>query len=336
MTFAHVLHNTGFADADELATLARAWRRIYETEQPDLILLDHSPVALLASRGLPVRRATIGTGFCCPPDRTPMPHLRPWLGEEVAPYAADEARVLATANAATARLPGAPPPPLAHVTQMYGEVDETFLTTFRELDHYPQREGGQYWGTPGHVRGTPPEWPAGEGKRVFAYLKSFPALPALLEELRALDLPSVVYVEKIDPRLARRFEGSCVAIAPRPLDIAAAARGCDLAILNGTHASTVAMLLAGRPTLHVPLFLEQSLCVAAVERLGAGLAAHPDRDDHVRGQLRAALAGESCREAAAAFAARYASFDAGREWERLVARVEALAGPRSPTPTPFR
>jgi hypothetical protein len=36
--------------------------------RPDLVVFDHSPTALLASRGLPMRRALIGSGFCCPPD----------------------------------------------------------------------------------------------------------------------------------------------------------------------------------------------------------------------------------------------------------------------------
>ena len=67
-TFAQILHNCGFGDAAELATMAEAWRKLYDFVRPDLIIFDHAPTALLASAGYPVRRALIGTGFFSPPD----------------------------------------------------------------------------------------------------------------------------------------------------------------------------------------------------------------------------------------------------------------------------
>lgn len=49
-TFAHILHNVGFADAEELRTLAEAWRNLYDYVQPDLILFDHSPTGRRTER----------------------------------------------------------------------------------------------------------------------------------------------------------------------------------------------------------------------------------------------------------------------------------------------
>ncbi len=48
-TFAQVIHNCGFAETDELATLAGAWRSLYEYVKPDLIVCEHSPMALMAT-----------------------------------------------------------------------------------------------------------------------------------------------------------------------------------------------------------------------------------------------------------------------------------------------
>ena len=62
-TFAHILRDHGFADAGELRTRVEAWRNLYESVHPDLVVFDHSPTALLAARGLPLRRVLIGTGF---------------------------------------------------------------------------------------------------------------------------------------------------------------------------------------------------------------------------------------------------------------------------------
>src|SRR5690348_15509947 len=56
LTLPHILHNTGFGDDMELAALAGAWRNLLELVRPDAVVFDHSPTALLASRGLPHKR----------------------------------------------------------------------------------------------------------------------------------------------------------------------------------------------------------------------------------------------------------------------------------------
>lgn len=89
-TLAHIFHNVGHADRDELAGLVAAWRGLIEAIQPDVILFDHSPTALLASRGLDVRRITIGAGFFCPPDQHPLPNLRKWTSPDPNQLLADE------------------------------------------------------------------------------------------------------------------------------------------------------------------------------------------------------------------------------------------------------
>ena len=78
-TFAQLLFNTGFGRLDRLRPLASAWRSLLELVRPELIVFDHSPTAMLAARGLPAKKALIGTGFFCPPDEYPMSDMRPWL-----------------------------------------------------------------------------------------------------------------------------------------------------------------------------------------------------------------------------------------------------------------
>jgi len=86
-TFADVLHDCGFAELPNLYAAVAGWRNLLAFLRPACVLADHSPVALLAGRGLAFPQAVLGTGFICPPDVTPLPSLRrirpnpPWASE---------------------------------------------------------------------------------------------------------------------------------------------------------------------------------------------------------------------------------------------------------------
>jgi UDP:flavonoid glycosyltransferase YjiC (YdhE family) len=323
--FAHILHNIGFADVVELETMIRAWRYLFELQRPNLVLFDHSPTALLAACGLPFRRAVIGTGFCCPPDISPLPELRPLTRSDPPELRNIESKVLANINAVLSRLGQ---PALQRLTQLYSEVDHTYLTTLQELDHYPQRGQSHYYGAPATLNGKPPDWPTADGKRIFAYLKSFRHLPELLALLRRLAQPTLIYIEKLDRRLVEKFACPTLRFASEPVDLTLAARQCELAILHGTHASALTMLLAGKPTLQIPIYLEQAGCARAVKRLGAGLAARHNRPAHMEEQLRSLLSSSQFNQAAVSFARRYAEFDSRRELEAMIDQLDKLSGLR--------
>jgi len=321
MTFAHILYGIGFGDFDELVAMGEAWRNLYEMVRPDVVIFDHSPTALLASRGYGVKRIVVGSGFCCPPDSHPAPNLRPWVKADVEKLRQDEATVLARINE-TMKLWGWPL--LDHMTQMYAEADDTFLVTFKELDHYQDRPASKYWGAWAQTSGKAPEWPQGSGPRIYAYLKPFPALPHLLRMLTQLKHPAVVFVDGLDAKLREQFSAPNIHFEQRPLDLKLVSRQCDLAILNAGHGTTVSMLMAGKPILQLPIYLEQGLMARAMCQYGVGMDASPKQPRQIAERLQAMLRSDRYTEAAEQFATRYADFDPQRSIEGMLDRVEEL------------
>ena len=321
LSMAHILNNVGFADSDELASRVRGWDTLFDLVQPDLVVVDHSPTALLALRGFPARVTAVGSGFFCPPDTSPMSPFRPLSEAECEQVTADERRVLESVNRV---LQERGQTPLERLSQLFHDIDETFLATFRELDHYPDRAEPTYWGVSPHGHGKAPAWPEGPGRKVFAYLNPFKGLPALLGMLNEARLPTIVVINGADPSLVERFRSNSMRFEQELLDMAQATAECDLAILNGQAGSTAAMLLAGKPVLEIPLTVEQMMTSRNVERLGAGLGAPPNEPMRIAASLRAMLESDQYAEAARHFAERYADFDPEQQLVKIVDRMEAL------------
>jgi len=302
-----------------LAALTSAWRELFDLIRPELVVFDHSPTALLAARGLPLRRVVIGTGFSCPPDVEPLPRLQP--GDEDA-IRRNTSGVLASMNYCLACWNQ---PPMDRVLQFYGDVEDTILATFPKLDHYGRRIDANYWGAWTQIGGHVTEWPLTEGPRVFGYLKWFKALPNLLEELSRRNISSLLFIDGLTNEFRRKYASTTLRLENQPLDMRQVAQQCDVALLNGTHGSAVAMLLAGKPALHIPLFLEQSILARSVVRISEGLSASPEDPQMVQRQFNRLLASDDYREGASLFTAKYADFDPILQLQKLVDRVESLA-----------
>jgi UDP:flavonoid glycosyltransferase YjiC (YdhE family) len=331
-SFAHLLANVGFGTFAEIFGLVAAWRNLFELVQPDLIVFDHSPAALLAARGFPARRVPIGSGYCCPPDTYPLAKIRADVSpDEAAKAQRDEDRILQRLNAI---LKYRAQPTLERLGQLYGEVDECFLTTFEELDHYPGRSGATYWGPVNGSGGKSPDWPAANGRRIFAYLKPFPTLTDLLEILNDRKYPTLIYPDGIDREIQERYQSDTLRFVNERLNMSEVSQQCDLAILNAGHGTTCDILLAGRPILQFPLQAEQQLMAENVCRLGAGETLSPRQKDRAAMEitLDQLLIDPRYTEAAQRFAQRYANFNPQRQQAQMLQRVLELLDQPSPKP----
>ena len=320
-TFAHILHNCGFSAAAELRGMTSAWKALYEAIAPDIILADHSPTALLAARGTTAKTVQFGTGFCSPPDRDPLPQLRRSKTRTDQQLLADEDHVLQVVNKVLQSLGQHD---IERISQLYADTDDNILTTFPELDHFGARENQRYWGPLPSNLGRAPLWPKGKGPRIFAYLKSFPALPAILNTLRQLGCPTILVTDGVDSALLQHYRADHLKLEESTVDADQAARECDFAILNAGHGMTATVLLAGTPSLQIPIYIEQYLLAKAVDRLGACLVAPSNNSSAVVSQLKTLLSSKAYLQKAQEFASRYQDFRPQTVVAQIADRLEQL------------
>lgn len=319
-SYPQILHNVGYDDPHTLLALVKAWRRLIELVRPDVLVADHSPTALLASRLTGVRRIITGTGFTVPPALAPMPNMRYW--SHVAPefLVRFEDRVLGNINTVMRQLGTKSLDKVAEIV----EAEAVALRTLPELDHYPIRPATEYWGIWPTMRAAPPVWPAAArpGGKIFAYLKSNRGLPAVLQALRRLGQSSIVYLESQSRPLVERYSASHINFVDRPQDMLRMAEECDLAVLNTNHDTMAFFLLAGIPVFMLPLTFEQFLLTKNVERLGAGVGTTTTDPKTLTSLLESMNDAESHRLAARKFALKYASRDNAILQDRFLTLIE--------------
>ncbi|SFB87430.1 glycosyltransferase [Massilia yuzhufengensis] len=322
-SLAEILLACGYLDADALAGLCDGWRALLRLGRPDLVIADYAPTAILAARSLGLPSAAVGPGFTIPPAGEALPPLRSWEQAPSARLRATEARLLASCNTVLAAHGASP--------MAYGADlllgDHPLLCTWPELDHFARPGGGPWLGPnlPPPAGGAA-QWPAGEGRRVFAYLRH--GAPGTAEVLGALVRQGcrvLCYLADVAAGAPAPVDSPLVRYAAAPVSLPDALAQCELAVTHAGEATTAQALLAGRPLLMLPHAAESFLMARRVVQLGAGInAMEMARPRDWDGMVVALMDKPAYREAAAAFAARYKDFTAADQAQDLADRFEAM------------
>jgi UDP:flavonoid glycosyltransferase YjiC (YdhE family) len=321
VSYASLLHNTGFDDALSLAGRLRAWRQLMQNHCCDLLVCDHAPTAHIAAGTLGIPVLQLGAGFMVPPLAQPFPVFRPNTRVSTAILAHNEAAVLKTL-CTTLKKFGAPCP---ETLQDAFRHASRALITYAELDHYDSALRDEpYLGLPMMTHGAVPEWPAGNGPKLFAYLRPSKDLQALLTALGRMPMRVLVRIGSISAGKLKSFERPGMVISDQPLDIALAVRDCDACINYASHGMVAEMLLAGKPGLLLPDNVERSLAALRVQQLGAGLSPPAKGDFNLSQALRRIVDDPTLKNAAQAFAARYRSSNRALIMPQLAERALAL------------
>lgn len=331
--YAELLFRAGYLDARRLLALVRGWHILLTAIAPDLLLADHAPTALLAARGLrgrPIRRALLCNGFFVPPALQPMPGFREWAPADAGRLQASEARALASCNAVLA---AADAPPLQALHALLA-ADEQFLITWPELDHYGAghgRPGQRYWGAlPASRTGVAANWPAGDGDRLFAYLKGdYAALDPVLRQLAAAPWRTLAHVTGLGAAQRQQHAGARLRLSDGAVAMADAMAQADAVLCHGGAGTVGAALQAGLPLLLLPTQAEQMLTARRVAATGAGAwLDEGDAGTRLQPALARLLGDPAARRRAQALAARHADLGGGDLAQRLAERCIALANGR--------
>ncbi|MDP1672333.1 MAG: hypothetical protein Q8L65_04340 [Burkholderiales bacterium] len=318
LNYSEILMRYGYLEPPMLGAMLRAWRSLIRSADADLLIADHAPTALLAARSLGIARAVIGSPFNVPPPVAPTPNMRPWAAVPTARLADSDKRVLTAINS---QLPAAER--LEAVHGIFAGVAAFFSGT-PELDPYGARDAGDYLGLQALSTGTAvPQWPAGEGAPVFAYLHAdYPHVEHALQALAASGARVLVHVLGGNNALAQRHGSACLHFAPGLLDFQRVVKDCALCVCHGNVGTTLGMLQGGRPVLVLPKHLEHFLLGRALERLGAGRVVNPDDPAPDIAAALAAMLGDSAYSRSAR---ALATQSVGTMTDRAIARIEVLA-----------
>lgn len=341
VSYAEIALRYGFISYPGLKALVKAWRELYRYVEPDLVLTDHSPTALLAARSLGLRHAPIGSGFFSPPQASPLPSMRYWDKISAERIARPDQMATQVANRVLADLGGEPLQSMADLFR----GDENFLCTFRELDHYPNREAAQYWGPTFEMdQGVEVAWPPGKGKRIFAYIKPrYNDFEKLLVALRDSGAQVVCYAPGIGKEHVEKYSSARMVISREPVKLKSMMEGCDLVVCHAGPGTMTVALLAGVPLLLMPTQLEQLMGARRVAELNAAIVVmknspvggkdgkpavgkdgKPIPDTDYLALIRQLLTEDRFRKGARAFAKKYEKFSQAGQSRAIVSRIEQL------------
>lgn len=274
--FSELLLASGYTNASNIARIVSLWLAVFRKINPDLVLFEYAPAALLASRVCRFEKVIIGDGFIIPPCTEPFPSFIQDHKISNHNLSRSDTNLLQLLNAANdlCHLPG-----MSGLSNLYGN-SRSYLCSVKALDPYADhRKHETYVGAlelPLHNSQTITWNAKSSNKKIVAYLKpEYSQLPALLHCLKTIGVEAHIFIANASADLVAAHSSEHIRIHAKPLALDREFSQADFFICHGGHGYTVSCLSMGIPGIIIPLQMEQGLTAVAVQKQGWGEAINP-------------------------------------------------------------
>jgi hypothetical protein len=284
-SYTHLILRQCFSTPIELEMLAGVWRALFDLVQPEVVLYEHAPTALVASHAYRFKKVLVGSGFAVPPveDGQAGPFVpfitTPRTPDVMAALRADDALLLGLINTALANM-GVPQ--LPSLARIYTQADQRFLMTLPQLDHFGERLGQHYLGLGPPSAQPAPHWPPGKGQKVYGYLQDIPSLEKLLQDLLAAGVCALLVVRNLPPELKRAYTSDRIHFAETLVDLNQVAKEAAWAISHANINTATLFVTAGVPQLLIPRHQEQLFVALRLVDHGSAVLAYQDQPGFAR------------------------------------------------------
>ena len=276
-SYADFLRRCGYHHEDALSGLVNAWRTLFSFIQPDLLLCDHAPTALLAARDLlanghSVAKVAVGMPFSVPDDNRPAGVF--FTGDlaknDIVRYEDDLVKVI---NKVCIEFSI---PRIDNLADLFSDLKKCIFQTYSELDHYGYRSAEQRFKT-SYIGALVPEFsdpavfPHFKGPKIYCHVKGSAETSVLLKTLQAIECSAIVLADGIPDSIINAHQSRHICYVDKPVSMRDVLEKSTFAILNGSINSVSLFMRAGIPLALFPLHIEQFLMTKRVEALNAGL-----------------------------------------------------------------
>jgi Glycosyltransferase family 28 C-terminal domain len=254
--FADILLSQGYGSVEMLKYAAIAWKNIFDLIQPDIIVFDHAPTALLSVRGKKIAKIITSYSFITPPAGSLPVNYRPW--ETPNNNAMNDAENIAIDNInQVAKILDLVL--INHSSDLF-DVDKTIIYGYREIDIYRTfRTAESYTGSLiAKTNFQPAKWKKDTAIKIFAYLKyGYKQSDMMLSILSELQANVICFYSGASIEDCQQYSSSHQCVSNSPFDLCSVYDDVDLVISHAGGGMVYSALHFGRPMIFLPLQLEQ-------------------------------------------------------------------------------
>ena len=328
ISYADIIARQGYHSTSSLLALVKQWCDKLQAYETELLIVDHSPTALIAAKILNLPSTLFGTGFVSPPSVSPLPAIVPWLNPDPAFIKKIEDDVLAVINKVLQHFNCEK---LNHLYELFA-VEEDFLCTLPELDHYDKRAADAYWGPVFYATsGVDAHWPEKTSLnknrcRVFVYTNAeYKFVHKMFKSLKSIDADFLIHCAGLTEEELIPYKSNNVVFSIDPVKISSIANKADLVICHAGHGMVSAILLMGIPLLLIPTQLEQCILANKLSNFRiAGLVDIRDNAPDFITAINSSLNNAEYKQQASRFAEFYKGFNQNEQLEEIVFACEDI------------